>query len=262
MEQVIDIANNKNDIDNLQEKPRPWGLWATIGFTILISIVFVILQSIVPIVMVTIEKLQNPSLDINKYASTLESNGLVMGLAILLSGTITSGLLLLLVKLKKGVTLKQYFKLNSIRFNNYLIWLAVLALFIVVTDCISYFVKGQIVPDVMHQQYETAGFLPLFLFSIIVIAPLFEELFFRGFLFEGIRYSKLGNIGAILITSVLWAVIHMQYDLFTISIIFFSGIIFGIARLKTNSLYTVILMHSAMNIIAISECIIINEFLR
>ena len=262
MEQDIGMINNKTDIPNLQEAPRPWGIWATIGFAILISIVFVLLQSVVPVVMIVIKKLQDPSFDINKFASSLGSNGLVLGLGIILSGTITSGLVLLLAKIKKGITLKQYFKLNSIRLNDCLVWLYVMGLFIVVTDCISYLVKGEIVPDVMHKQYETAVSLPLFLFAIIVVAPLFEELFFRGFLFEGIRRSKLGNIGAVLITSLFWAGIHLQYDLFLIIILFFTGIMLGIARLKTNSLYTTILLHSAMNIIASCECIFINEFLR
>ena len=262
MEQNIGMVNNNTDIPNLQEDPRPWGIWATIGFAILISIVFVILQSVVPVVMIVIKKAQDPSLNIEKFAASLGSNGLALGLGVILSGTITSGLVLLLAKIKKGITLKQYFKLNSIRLKDCLIWLSVMGIFIVVTDCVSYLVKGEIVPDVMHKQYETAVFLPLFLFAIIVIAPLFEELFFRGFLFEGIRRSKLGNIGAVLITSLFWAGIHLQYVLFLIMILFFSGIMLGIARLKTNSLYTTILLHSAMNIVASGECIFINEFLR
>ena len=262
MEECIDIVNDKNEIANLPDEPRPWGIWVTIGFTIFISIVFLVLQVIPPIVIVTIKKLEDPSFDIHKYCSSFSSNGLIIALATLLSGTVTSGLILLLGVLKKGITLRQYFKLNSIRSKDYLLWFTAMVLFIIVNDSISYLVQGQIVPDVMNKQYETAGFLPLFLFSMIIIAPLSEELFFRGFLFEGIRYSKLGNIGAVLITSLFWAVIHMQYDLLGITTIFFLGIMMGIARLKTNSLYTTILMHSFMNIVASCECIIINEFLR
>jgi len=41
---------------------------------------------------------------------------------------------------------------------------------------------------------------------------LFEELFFRGFLFRGLSSSFMGPVGAVLVTSALWALIHTQYD--------------------------------------------------
>ena len=44
--------------------------------------------------------------------------------------------------------------------------------------------------------------------------PVFEELFFRGFLLEGFRRTFLGTTGAVVLTSLLWAVIHTQYDLY------------------------------------------------
>jgi len=74
----------------------------------------------------------------------------------------------------------------------------------------------------------TARFRPLLWFAIIVMAPLFEESLFRGFLIAGMQRSR---IGAILIT-----LIHLQYEAFYLVYIFIGGILLGIARVKTGSL--------------------------
>jgi membrane protease YdiL (CAAX protease family) len=79
----------------------------------------------------------------------------------------------------------------------------------------------------------TARFRPLLWFAIIVMAPLFEESLFRGFLIAGMQRSR---IGAILITAALWSLIHLQYEAFYLVYIFIGGILLGIARVKTGSL--------------------------
>ena len=73
----------------------------------------------------------------------------------------------------------------------------------------------------------------------------------------GISLSFFKPIGAIIISSALWAVIHVQYGLYGVSTILFLGIILGIARVKTGSVMLTIGMHSAVNIISIFETLII-----
>jgi len=62
--------------------------------------------------------------------------------------------------------------------------------------------------------------VPLFGIAAVVFAPLFEEGFFRGFLFVGFKQSRLGSFGTILITSAAWAALHIQYDLYGILLYF------------------------------------------
>lgn len=87
-------------------------------------------------------------------------------------------------------------------------------------------------------------------YSCAVAAPVFEELFFRGFFFRGIQQSRLGNVGAVLITSFFWSIIHVQYDLPLIIWIFLLGILLGIARARSNSTYLTIALHALLNLIA------------
>ena len=118
-----------------------------------------------------------------------------------------------------------------------------------------------IVPEVMADMYKSS-FAPLFLFDIIILAPLLEELMFRGFLFEGIRYTKLKNTGAIIITSLIWALMHTQYDLYGIFSIFLSGLLLGYSRVKSKSIFTPIVIHIVSNVIATSELLIYIKYFQ
>jgi len=87
------------------------------------------------------------------------------------------------------------------------------------------------------------------------VAPIFEELSFRGFLFEGLRRSWLGDSGTILVTSLVWAVIHTQYQLVYVLQIFALGLLLGAARLRTGSIVTPIAMHALFSAIAIVQVV-------
>ena len=115
-----------------------------------------------------------------------------------------------------------------------------------------------IVPDFMIDTYQSATWgLPLLLFVLFVTAPLSEEFFFRGFMLEGLQRSRLGIIGAVIITAAVWAGIHLQYDLHGILMIFFLGLIFGYVRFKTRSLWLCVMLHSIMNLIATAEMLVV-----
>ena len=92
--------------------------------------------------------------------------------------------------------------------------------------------------------------------ALIVAAPLGEEFLFRGFLLEGFRHPWLGTFGAVLLTSVLWAALHMQYVYFGIVMILAVGIFLGYCRLKTGSLWLCIWLHAFMNLVATVELLI------
>ena len=102
----------------------------------------------------------------------------------------------------------------------------------------------------MLNLYQTVGFLPLFWLAIVVLAPIFEEVFFRGFMFAGLERSQLGGPGAIVVTLLAWAVIHVQYDLYGIATIFVLGLLLGAARLRARSVLLTIGLRATMNLIA------------
>ncbi|HIQ15929.1 MAG TPA: CPBP family intramembrane metalloprotease, partial [Leucothrix sp.] len=64
------------------------------------------------------------------------------------------------------------------------------------------------------------------------------------------KQSAVGLVGATLITASSWAIIHLQYGWYEIITIFLIGIVFAIAKHKTQSLYIPIFMHMLMNLTA------------
>lgn len=83
--------------------------------------------------------------------------------------------------------------------------------------------------------------------SLVVVAPFAEEILFRGYLFGKLRkYVSLW--GSILITSLLFAVVHGQWnvglDVFALSIIL------CLLRVYTGSLWASILLHMLKNGVA------------
>ncbi len=101
--------------------------------------------------------------------------------------------------------------------------------------------------------YESANPRWVLWLAVAVAAPIFEETFFRGFLFAGLAASRLHWYGATIITSALWAVIHQQYDWYRISVIFAFGLILGTVRAMTNSTLLTIWLHGLVNVVAIAE---------
>jgi uncharacterized protein len=93
-------------------------------------------------------------------------------------------------------------------------------------------------------------FLPLVVLSLAVLIPIFEELLFRGFLLEGLRRSSLGETGAILLTSSLWAVAHSGGPVRWLEV-FICGVLLALARLRTGSTYLTILVHCIVNLAAV-----------
>ena len=115
---------------------------------------------------------------------------------------------------------------------------------------VNYALDIPVESDVMTDAYITSVWPALFWIATIIFAPLFEEVFFRGFLFEGFRYSRMGVTGAVLLTSFVWAGFHMQYGLFQIAAIFVLGIILGVVRYRTGSLWPPLVMHVCNNLLA------------
>ena len=81
-----------------------------------------------------------------------------------------------------------------------------------------------------------------------IIAPIVEEIFFRGFVFAGLR-PRYGWQWAAVISSALFALIHLTPT--AILPIFLLGYIFAYLYHRSNSVWPAILMHSATNALAL-----------
>jgi len=242
-------------------KAKPWGFWATLGFSAIIFALFSALQFLIMIAFLSLAKAQHPEFDLEAYAKGLSSDGFCLAITVVASGLICTPLTLLFAKLRKNISVKNYIGFREPPKRERVKWLLILAAFLFLSDVVSLLLHQPIAPPFMVDAYKTASSLPVLLLAIIVVAPIFEEIFFRGFLFQGIRYSRLGSMGAIGMTSFFWAIIHLQYDAYGMTTIFALGLLFGIARLKTDSIHLLMVMHSLTGLVATIETVLYVHFI-
>ncbi len=89
-------------------------------------------------------------------------------------------------------------------------------------------------------------FIPLFLLLIttVVLAPIFEELVFRGILLP-VLVSKVGKISGVLLSALVFALAHLSVG--ELPPLFVLGIGLGLMRLSSGRLFPCALMHSLWN---------------
>jgi membrane protease YdiL (CAAX protease family) len=98
-------------------------------------------------------------------------------------------------------------------------------------------------------------------FGVIILAPICEELIFRGVLFKAVSKSRAGSIGAVIITSVIFTAAHYQYGILDLVTIFVDALYWGWVRHKTGSVIIPIILHMLANTISVIEFIWLNKIL-
>ena len=93
--------------------------------------------------------------------------------------------------------------------------------------------------------------LILGIISVIIIAPIIEEFIFRGFLFSQLARTRLGGWGSVCLSSLLWTIIHFQYESLILVVLFMFGIFLGYIRMAYNSLALPIALHAVNNSFAL-----------
>lgn len=83
--------------------------------------------------------------------------------------------------------------------------------------------------------------------SIAIGAPLAEELIFRGQLFSALAGTRLGVAGATVLTSALWALLHVTEPWLSIGLIFVMGLVLGFLMYRFGSLWVAMVCHGAWN---------------
>jgi len=179
--------------------------------------------------------------------------GLITSIAACVSAVICVGLIILFARIRKGVSIAEYLGLKRITVKQVLAVLGIMAGFIVLSDGLGLLLDRPASNEFVVNIYSTSVWPALLWISLIIFVPIYEEAFFRGFLFEGFRQSRLGAIGAVGLTSLVWAALHIQYDFFSIATIFVLGILLGIVRIKTGSLWSTLIMHAFTNMVALLQ---------
>ncbi|MFJ7970977.1 CPBP family intramembrane glutamic endopeptidase [Psychrobacillus sp. NPDC096389] len=96
----------------------------------------------------------------------------------------------------------------------------------------------------------------LLVLVLALINPILEELYWREFMFGGLS-TKLGNVIAVLITAIFYSMYHFivvneifsfPFNVLSVISVFLAGLMWGIFRIKLNSIVASIISHSLADI--------------
>jgi CAAX protease family protein len=220
---------------------KVWGYWATFGWALL---AFVVGQFLALAVLVWL-RLGDVSLVLTK-----PFDGAMITLFIVIANPLMIAVLALAVRLARARQV-DYFALVLPRLRDLALGLVCLVGLIVVSDALLYVSGRDLVTPFQLQSYASAtaeGWLPALLAAAILIAPAGEELMFRGFIFRGWARSDRTAWPAIVVISVLWAALHIQYDWAGVLQIFVIGLFLGWMRWRSGSIVLTFVLHALFNL--------------
>lgn len=147
-----------------------------------------------------------------------------------------------------GITFKKTISSIVIGITGYVMVLPVLFVIMILTlliiKLINYEPPVQPIVELFMEEKETTvlGFSVLF---AAICGPIAEEIFFRGFMYSALR-KKLGILGSILITSVLFSLLHTHIIGFLPIMVL--GILLAYLYEKTGSIIPSITVHIIHNV--------------
>jgi uncharacterized protein len=232
---------------------RIWGYWATLGWALL---AFLAGQfgALAVLVWVRIG-------DLNTLLA-VPFDGAMVTLFVLIANPITIAVVMLAVRLARARP-AEYLALSFPPTPQLTLGLVCLAALIAIGDALLYFSGHALVTPFQLQSYTTAaaeGWLPALLAGAVIVAPAGEEIVFRGFLFRGWARSERSVWPAIVVISVLWAALHVQYDWTGILQIFVIGLFLGWMRWRSGSTLLTFLLHALFNIEGTLETVLQIRF--
>jgi len=168
------------------------------------------------------------------------------------TAVVTVAVLAIAVK-RRHRSVRDYFALYAAPWRDLLLGLAALLIVEVVfeiTQLLFGIDSGSGAQAVEYGEAKLAGMLPALWFGTVIVAPVTEELIFRGFLHRGWAASRLGVTSTILLTSALWAAVHQQYTAYGMFDTFVFGLVLGWIRQRSASTTPGIILHALNNLVA------------
>jgi hypothetical protein len=159
-----------------------------------------------------------------------------------------------------GTPFADYLALRWPSWTNLAIGAVGLFVLVMGWDVLSRATGREVEPGFMADVLKSAradGALWLLVVAFCVAAPITEELFARGFLYRGWSETFLRPTGAILLSSLVWTALHLQYDWFFCGEVFSIGLLLGYLRYRSNSTWLTIILHGLNNLGAVVQTILI-----
>jgi uncharacterized protein len=237
--------------------PRIWKFWGTAAWGLFIFAAMFIGQ-IAVVAWFLVQ--QEGSLD-RAALVRIASNGLVISLSVILELPAVLAALWVAIRLSR-TPFADYLALRWTSWTNVLIGVVALLALVLAWEGLSELIGHESSPGFMVDLLKSAragGGLWLLVIAFAVAAPVSEELVARGFLYRGWSETALRPSGAILLSSLIWTAMHLQYDLdwFPFLEVFSIGLLLGYLRHRSNSTWLTIILHGLNNLAAVVQSLLL-----
>jgi CAAX protease family protein len=224
--------------------PKPWGVVATVLWTLLTIIISII-------VLVPTLVLWNGG----KLPRSLMSNAALLSFALLVLNAVQVEILAWAAR-RRGWQAAEYLGWVAPKPRDAAVTLAVYVALILAVGALAYLLarSDSDLPSFTSSTYRSAreaGGLVMLWIASVAAAPLGEEIMFRGFLYRGWARSPRAVVPAVVVISALWAILHVQYDWLMILQIYLLGLVLGWARWRSGSTMLTFAIHALNNALAL-----------
>jgi membrane protease YdiL (CAAX protease family) len=158
---------------------------------------------------------------------------------------------------RRGAGAADYFALCRFGARELAVGVASVAALVAALEIFGTLIGQDAVSPFQIDVYTTTTNLPwlLALFvAVVIVAPLGEEIAFRGFLFRG--FVGAYPVAGIVVVSLLWTALHIQYDWFGLLQVFAIGLLLGWVRWRTGSTSLTVVLHALVNLESAVETVI------
>ncbi|WP_036025568.1 CPBP family intramembrane glutamic endopeptidase [Bradyrhizobium yuanmingense] len=176
-----------------------------------------------------------------------------LALSVIMGLPATLAAVWLAIRIKKASFI-DYLALHWPSWKQLLFGAVGLILIVLLWETMSRALGREATPGFMTDLLKTGrdkGAALLLLAAFAVAAPMSEEVLARGFLYRGWSASFLRAPGAILMSSLVWTIVHLQYDMYFLAEVFAIGLWFGYMRYRSGSLWLTIVLHALNNLTAV-----------
>jgi len=248
----INPANPPVTIAPTHRVPRVWNFWGTVLWG-LFAFAAMFIGQIAVVVFFALER--GGQVNLATMIQAVAASGLAISLSVI-AGLPAVLLALWLAIRWTGIPFADYLGLRWTSWRNVALGVVGLVVLVVGWDLLSRAIGKEVAPDFMLDVFKSAradDALWLLVVAFCGAAPVTEELFARGFLYRGWSQSFLGVPGAILLSSIVWTGLHLQYDWFFFGEVFCIGLWFGYIRYRSGSTWLTIVLHALNNLAAVAQ---------
>jgi membrane protease YdiL (CAAX protease family) len=240
--------------------PRIWKFWGTLLWGLFIFAAMLVGQ--LAVMGWFVLRQANPF----DFAAAMATAAQVLGGGLTISLSVIMGLPAVLAALWLPIRLSRtsvtdYLALRWTSWSNLAIGLVTMVVLVMGWDMVSRLMGREVTPGFMGDVLRSAstdGALWLLVLAFCVAAPITEEFFARGFLYRGWSETFLRPAGAIVLSSLLWTGLHLQYDWFFLSEVFSIGLLLGYLRYRSHSIWLTVVLHGLNNLAAVAQTMVLT----